>query len=139
MEIVHTIKDLQAGLSALRAQGKKVGLVPTMGALHAGHASLVKRCVAENDAAVVSVFVNPTQFNDKNDLVKYPRTPEADCCLLEECGAAFVFAPSVEEMYPEPDTSLPLKVQRQMPLHPPPANGNQPPAYGDISLNHSCH
>ena len=103
MEIVHTIKDLQAGLSALRAQGKKVGLVPTMGALHAGHASLVKRCVAENDAAVVSVFVNPTQFNDKNDLVKYPRTPEADCRLLEECGAAFVFAPSVEEMYPEPD------------------------------------
>ena len=104
MEIVHTIKDLQAGLSALRAQGKKVGLVPTMGALHAGHSSLVKRCVAENDAAVVSVFVNPTQFNDKNDLVKYPRTPEADCRLLEECGAAFVFAPSVEEMYPEPDT-----------------------------------
>lgn len=104
MEIVHTIKDLQAGLSALRAQGKKVGLVPTMGALHAGHASLVKRCVAENDAAVVSVFVNPTQFNDKNDLVKYPRTPEADCRLLEACGAAFVFAPSVEEMYPEPDT-----------------------------------
>ena len=104
MEIVHTIKDLQAGLSALRAQGKKIGLVPTMGALHAGHASLVKRCVAENDAAVVSVFVNPTQFNDKNDLVKYPRTPEADCRLLEECGAAFVFAPSVEEMYPEPDT-----------------------------------
>ena len=60
--------------------------------------------MAENDAAVVSVFVNPTQFNDKNDLVKYPRTPEADCRLLEECGAAFVFAPSVEEMYPEPDT-----------------------------------
>ena len=65
MEIVHTIKDLQAGLSAMRAQSKKVGLVPTMGALHAGHASLVKRCVAENDAAVVSVFVNPTQFNDQ--------------------------------------------------------------------------
>ena len=104
MEIVHTIKDLQAGLSALRAQGKKVGLVPTMGALHAGHASLVKRCVAENDAAVVSVFVNPTQFNDKNDLEKYPRTLDADCALLEACGAAFVFAPSVAEMYPEPDT-----------------------------------
>ena len=98
MEIVHTVKDLQAGLSAMRAQGKKVGLVPTMGALHAGHASLVKRCVAENDAAVVSVFVNPTQFNDQNDLIKYPRTPEADCRLLEECGAAFVFAPAVEEM-----------------------------------------
>ena len=104
MEIVHTIKDLQAGLSAMRAQSKKVGLVPTMGALHAGHASLVKRCVAENDAAVVSVFVNPTQFNDQNDLAKYPRTLEADCRLLEECGAAFVFAPTVEEMYPEPDT-----------------------------------
>lgn len=104
MEIVHTIKDLQAALAALRAQGKTVGLVPTMGALHAGHASLVKRCVAENDAAVVSIFVNPTQFNDKNDLVKYPRTLEADCKLLEQCGAAIVFAPSVEEMYPEPDT-----------------------------------
>ena len=104
MEIVHTIKDLQAALAALRAQGNTVGLVPTMGALHAGHASLVKRCVAENDAAVVSVFVNPTQFNDKNDLAKYPRTLDADCRLLEQCGAAFAFAPSVEEMYPEPDT-----------------------------------
>ena len=86
MEIVHTIKDLQAALAVLKAQGKTVGLVPTMGALHAGHASLVKRCVAENDAAVVSVFVNPTQFNDKNDLAKYPRTLEADCSLLEQCG-----------------------------------------------------
>ena len=104
MNIVHTIKDLQAGLTALRAQGKTVGLVPTMGALHAGHASLVKRCVAENDVAVVSVFVNPTQFNDKNDLAKYPRTLEADCQLLEACGVTFAFAPSVEEMYPEPDT-----------------------------------
>ena len=104
MEIVHTIKDLQAALAALRAQGKTVGLVPTMGALHAGHASLVKRCVAENDAAVVSVFVNPTQFNDKTDLEKYPRTLDADCHLLEQCGAAFAFAPSVDEMYPEPDT-----------------------------------
>ena len=104
MNIVHTIKDLQAALSALRAQGKTVGLVPTMGALHAGHASLVKCSVAENDVTVVSVFVNPTQFNDKNDLVKYPRTLEADCVLLESCGASFAFAPSVEEMYPEPDT-----------------------------------
>ena len=104
MKVVHTIKDLQAELTALRAQGKKVGLVPTMGALHAGHASLVKRSVSENGVTVVSVFVNPTQFNDKNDLEKYPRTLDADCCLLEECGAAFVFAPSVSEMYPEPDT-----------------------------------
>ena len=104
MEIVHSIKDLQAGLAALRAQGKTVGLVPTMGALHAGHASLVKRSVAENDATVVSIFVNPTQFNDKNDLAKYPRTLEADCRLLEQGGATFAFAPSVEEIYPEPDT-----------------------------------
>lgn len=104
MKIVHTIKDLQVELTALRAQGKTVGLVPTMGALHAGHASLVKRSVSENGVTVVSVFVNPTQFNDKNDLEKYPRTLDADCCLLEECGAAFVFAPSVSEMYPEPDT-----------------------------------
>ncbi len=104
MKIVHTIKDLQVDLSALKAQGKRVGLVPTMGALHAGHASLVKRCVAENDVTVVSIFVNPTQFNDKNDLAKYPRSLEADCELLEACGATFAFAPSVEEMYPQPDT-----------------------------------
>ena len=104
MKVIHTIKDLQAELSVLKAQGKKVGLVPTMGALHAGHASLVKRSVNENEVTVVSVFVNPTQFNDKNDLVKYPRTLYADCKLLEACGATYAFAPSVEEMYPEPNT-----------------------------------
>ena len=104
MKVIHTIKDLQAELSVLKAQGKKVGLVPTRGALHAGHASLVKRSVNENEVTVVSVFVNPTQFNDKNDLVKYPRTLDADCKLLEACGATYAFAPSVEEMYPEPDT-----------------------------------
>ena len=104
MKVIHTIKDLQAELSVLKAQGKKVGLVPTMGALHAGHASLVKRSVNENEVTVVSVFVNPTQFNDKNDLVKYPRTLDADCKLLEACGATYAFAPSVEEMYPEPNT-----------------------------------
>ena len=104
MKTVHTIKALQDELNALRLQGKRVGLVPTMGALHAGHASLVKRSVAENDVTVVSDFVNPTQFNDLNDLEKYPRTLEADCQLLEACGVSFVFAPSVEEIYPEPDT-----------------------------------
>ena len=104
MKLVHTIKELQSELNALRSIGKTIGLVPTMGALHAGHASLVKRAVAENDVVVVSDFVNPTQFNDKNDLAKYPRTLDADCELLEKVGAAFVFAPSVEEIYPEPDT-----------------------------------
>ncbi len=104
MKIIHTISELQAELSALKAQGKMVGLVPTMGALHAGHASLVERSVAENDVTVVSIFVNPTQFNDKNDLLKYPRTLEADCELLQSVGAMIAFAPSVEEVYPEPDT-----------------------------------
>ena len=104
MKLIQTVKELRSELDGLRKAGKTIGLVPTMGALHAGHASLVKCAVAENDVVVVSDFVNPTQFNDKNDLLKYPRTLEADCALLEACGAAFVFAPSVEEMYPEPDT-----------------------------------
>ena len=104
MELVHTIQVLRAELDIQRKAGKKIGFVPTMGALHEGHASLVRRAVAENDVVVVSDFVNPTQFNDKNDLLKYPRTLEADCELLEKEGAAYVFAPSVEEVYPEPDT-----------------------------------
>ena len=104
MKLVHTINELCAELALQRQAGKKIGLVPTMGALHEGHASLVRRAVAENDVVVVSDFVNPTQFNDKNDLLKYPRTLDADCELLEKEGASFVFAPSVEEIYPEPDT-----------------------------------
>lgn len=104
MKLVHTVNELRAELEIQRKEGKKIGFVPTMGALHAGHASLVKRAVAENEIVVVSDFVNPTQFNDKNDLLKYPRTLEADCELLEKEGAAYVFAPSVEEIYPEPDT-----------------------------------
>ena len=104
MKVIHTIRELQAELSVQKAIGKRVGLVPTMGALHAGHASLVERSVAENDVTVVSIFVNPTQFNDKNDLAKYPRTLDADCQLLQSVGASIVFAPSVEEVYPEPDT-----------------------------------
>lgn len=91
-------------LDECRAAGKTVGLVPTMGALHQGHASLVERAVKENDIVVVSVFVNPTQFNDKNDLKNYPRTLDADCALLEKIGADITFAPSVEEMYPTEDT-----------------------------------
>ncbi len=104
MEIINSVKELKAKVSALRKDNKRIGLVPTMGALHQGHASLVKRSVAENDATVVSVFVNPTQFNDKKDLEVYPRTLDADCRLLESIGATYVFAPSVEEVYPEPDT-----------------------------------
>ena len=98
------IVDLQNALFDERKQGKKVGLVPTMGALHEGHASLVRRSVSENEVTVVSVFVNPTQFNDKNDLKNYPRNLEADCELLESCGADYVLAPEVDEMYPTPDT-----------------------------------
>ncbi len=104
MKLIQTIGELRAALEVCRKEGKTIGLIPTMGALHAGHASLVKRAVAENDVVVVSDFVNPTQFNDKNDLLKYPRTLDADCELLESCGATYVFAPSVEEIYPEPDT-----------------------------------
>lgn len=104
MKVISTISELGNALSAARAKGGSVGLVPTMGALHEGHASLVKRSVAENATTVVSVFVNPTQFNDKNDLALYPRTPEADFALLEYLGADIVFAPTAEEIYPEPDT-----------------------------------
>lgn len=106
MIVVETVDKLRAFLAAARAEGKSVGLVPTMGALHEGHASLVQRSVAENDVTVVSVFVNPTQFNDKGDLERYPRTLDADCALLSSLGANYVFAPSEEEVYPEPDTRV---------------------------------
>ena len=104
MLIIHKIAELQLQLQRERQQGHTIGLVPTMGALHEGHASLVRRSVSENDVTVVSIFLNPTQFNDKADLERYPRTLEADCELLRQCGAQIAFAPSVEEVYPEPDT-----------------------------------
>lgn len=104
MKVFNKIAALQNALFDDRKAGKSVGLVPTMGALHEGHASLVRRSVSENDVTVVSVFLNPTQFNDKGDLDRYPRTLEADCQLLESVGADYVLAPSVEEMYPVPDT-----------------------------------
>ena len=104
MIVITSVKELEDALAPVRESGQSVGLVPTMGALHEGHASLVKRCVDECDVSVVSVFVNPTQFNDKNDLASYPRNLEADCELLRQLGVSIVFAPSVEEVYPEPDT-----------------------------------
>ena len=104
MERITTVAELRQLVEAARSKGQSIGLVPTMGALHVGHISLVERCVAENDVTVVSVFVNPTQFNDKRDLELYPRTPEADCAMLEKAGCTYVFTPSVEEVYPEPDT-----------------------------------
>ena len=104
MEVINSIVALQNALYASRKAGKRIGLVPTMGALHDGHASLIRRSVKDCDVTVVSVFLNPTQFNDQNDLARYPRTLEADCALAETCGADIVFAPSVKEIYPTPDT-----------------------------------
>lgn len=106
MDIITTISELQNELDNCRRQGKRIGLVPTMGALHSGHIELVKRCVHENEVCVVSIFVNPTQFNDPNDLLTYPRTPEEDSQSLEDAGCRYMFIPSVEEMYPEPDTRI---------------------------------
>ncbi|WP_418990802.1 pantoate--beta-alanine ligase [Alistipes sp.] len=102
MKVYTSVKELRAALEGVDEAG--IGFVPTMGALHAGHRSLVERARREMPTVVVSVFVNPTQFNDKNDLRHYPRTPEADARLLEEAGADYVLMPSVEEIYPEEDT-----------------------------------
>ncbi|MBQ9470315.1 MAG: pantoate--beta-alanine ligase, partial [Bacteroidales bacterium] len=103
LKVAQTRAELEVALVGARAQGMTVGLVPTMGALHSGHLSLVRRAVAENGFVVVSIFVNPTQFNNPNDLSTYPRTPEHDLTLLEPTGAALAFMPSVLEVYPEPD------------------------------------
>lgn len=99
MQIITTKSALQAVVKSCKSAGHTIGLVPTMGALHEGHASLVRRAVADNDICVVSVFVNPTQFNNKEDLAKYPRDIERDARLLSSIGAHYVFAPTPEEMY----------------------------------------
>lgn len=106
MKVVNTKKELRKLLDADRAAGKSVGLVPTMGALHDGHLSLIERARKDNDVVVVSVFVNPTQFNNPEDLRTYPRTIEADCEKMNTVGVDYAFVPDVEEMYPEPDTRV---------------------------------
>lgn len=126
MEIIRTVSELKKVLGEARAKGS-IGLVPTMGALHEGHLSLVNRARRENDTVVVSVFVNPTQFNNATDLATYPRTEEADCALLEGAGVDFAFIPAVEEMYPEPDTRVfdlgPVAATMEGPMRPGHFNG----------------
>ncbi len=106
MEIVRTVNNISELCARAREEGKTIGLVPTMGALHAGHISLIERARKENDIVVVSIFVNPTQFNNPDDLRTYPRTEEADCEKLVAAGVDYAFIPSVEEIYPEEDTRV---------------------------------
>ena len=101
MEVFTSIPSLKNFLLQQSLQNKSIGLIPTMGALHEGHISLIDTAKIQNDIVVCSIFVNPTQFNNPEDLAKYPRTLEEDCAMLEKAGCSAVFAPSVEEMYPE--------------------------------------
>lgn len=108
MQVITTKQELVRQIKACLRQNKTIGLVPTMGALHEGHAALVRQAVAENDVCVVSVFVNPTQFNNPEDLLKYPRTLTKDVELLTDLGVHFVFAPSLEEMYTPEEMQQPF-------------------------------
>ncbi len=112
MEIISKIEELQKGLCG----AKSIGFVPTMGALHSGHIDLVRRAVEQNKVVVVSVFVNPTQFNDSADLEKYPRTLQKDAEMLEKTGATILFAPEVKEIYPDVDMSYTITDQNILPL-----------------------
>jgi pantoate--beta-alanine ligase len=103
MEVFHHRREISQRIASFKKAGKSIGFVPTMGALHAGHISLVQASKRENDITLVSLFVNPTQFNNKEDLARYPRTPDTDLPLLEKEGCDFVFVPDEKEMYPEPD------------------------------------
>jgi pantoate--beta-alanine ligase len=104
MQVVKHINDLRTVLDIKKKEGIKIGFVPTMGALHEGHLSLVEQAGSQTDFVVVSIFVNPTQFNDKGDLERYPRDLEKDVALLSPTPCKLIFAPGVEDIYPEPDT-----------------------------------
>jgi pantoate--beta-alanine ligase len=106
MEVFYRAAPLQLLVSELKKKGNSIGFVPTMGALHEGHLSLVRTSAGENNITIASIFVNPTQFNDKDDLKRYPRTPEKDVEMLRSAGCNMVFMPDVEEIYPEPDTRV---------------------------------
>ncbi|MBQ7690031.1 MAG: pantoate--beta-alanine ligase [Muribaculaceae bacterium] len=106
MRIISSVEQLKQAVGVARAGGRTVGLVPTMGALHEGHKSLVDRARRECDVVVVSVFLNPTQFNNADDLRTYPRTAEADAAMLEACDVDIAFMPTVDDIYPEPDTRV---------------------------------
>lgn len=106
MKVIRTVRELRETMDNHRGQGQSIGLVPTMGALHDGHLSLIERARKDNDIVVASVFVNPTQFNNPDDLRTYPRTEEADCDKLRNAGVDYAFIPTVEEIYPEPDTRV---------------------------------
>ena len=115
MERYETIDALRAALGRARQTGRSIGLVPTMGFLHAGHLELVRRARADNDVTVVSIFVNPTQFGPSEDFSTYPRDMERDLALLAEAGVDAVFTPAVEEMYPQPlQTTIALKPLGEM-------------------------
>ena len=103
MKVYKTVRGLQRQLDKERKSGKSIGFVPTMGALHAGHMSLIKKSTSQTDITVASVFVNPTQFNDKGDLKKYPRTLKKDAKMLAAHGCAYLFAPSPKQVYPKGD------------------------------------
>ena len=106
MRIIETAKELQKTIEDYKLAGDKVGFVPTMGALHLGHISLVNQAKKDVDIVVVSLFVNPTQFNNPDDLKRYPRTLEKDLELLKSAHCDIVFYPSVDEVYPKPDTRI---------------------------------
>jgi len=106
MQVIENISGVRESISAFKSEGESVGFVPTMGALHKGHISLMRRAKEENDRVVCSIFVNPTQFNNPNDLKNYPRTIEEDSLMLEKEGCDLIFFPSEKEIYPVKDTVI---------------------------------